>query len=658
MGFVQSTFLIGLAAALVPLVIHLIFRRQTRQVHLGTIRFLTELLNENARRRRIKKWLLLSCRMLAMALLACAFARPYLLATQTHVSDRVAVILVDHSASMAVRSQGERLADRASARAREILRGLGDNTRCEVAFFDHRVQPLAGDDRNGGSANIAAPDSLSGATDYGAAMAWARDLCVKADSAPADLYVLTDLQRSGLDWTSTEPFPPNVTLHIEDVGQALVDNVAVTAALPSRTVVHPGEGLAIDVTLFNFGPMPHEDRSVSLTLSSTSRTQRMRDTVSLEPGKASQVTFEVPALGEGPWTGLVSVEAEDQLQFDNQRHFFVLAAPPQRVLLVDGARSDAPQLAATFYLEAALRLAPRGETFEESPFAPDLVRFADEGLPPLDAFDQVVLADVGTISGPEASRLGQFVRGGGGLLVFTGEQMTAEACAALQAEGLQPGRIAGIERSRDLPFRWQSWTDAHPLFEPFRDPQFGDLRRLAFTAYTRIEPDPQVTVLARYRDDAPALLDRRVGEGRVLWFTSSADRSWGDWPRSRLYVPLVHQMLGDLAGLTGGGPVRAVTLDADLKDSEHREPGILQMNGRWHVLNVSPRESETDRCTPEEFAHRFGLQLPDIDSSTGAPLAAAALSVDLRDDEVWHWVVLALLVLLCGEAFLANRTTV
>jgi hypothetical protein len=369
------------------------------------------------------------------------------------------------------------------------------------------------------------------------------------------------------------------------------------------------------------------------------------------------VTFTVPALTEGEWTGLITVEAEDQLQFDNQRHFFVLAVPPRRVLLVDGATGSAPQLAATFYLEAAVRLAPRGETFEDSPFSPDVVRFEEAGLPPLDDYEQVVLADVAPVSGPEASRLGRFVRGGGGLLVFTGERMTADNCAALAAEGLLPGRIAGIEHARDLPFRWQSWTDAHPLFEPFRDPQFGDLRRLAFTSYTKFEADPQTTVLARYRDDVPALLDRRVGDGRVLWFTSSADRTWGDWPRSRLYVPLVHQMLGDLAGLTDGGPVRAVTLDANLQNGELPEPGVVATDGRWQVVNVSPRESETDRCTPEEFGHRFGLQLPEVDA-TGTPLAASALSVDVRDDEVWHWVILALLVLLCGEAFLANRTTV
>ncbi len=658
MGFVQASFLIGLAAVALPVLIHLIFRRQTRQVDLGTIRFLTELLRENARRKRIKRWLLLASRMLAMALLAFAFARPYVLARQLRPSDRTVVVLADRSASMGLRTGGERLADQALARARQILDELDDNTRWEMALFDHAVHVAPSDAERRTLVDNDLPSSLDGATDYGAAMAWARDACIRAGGAPAEIHVLTDLQRSGLDWTTTEPFPENVTLHIEDFGKPLVNNVAITAAKPSRTIVHPGDELLVDITLFNFGPFPLEDVPVTLTLSSQSRTQRLRDSAALEPGRAAQVTFTVPSLAEGEWTGVAGLEADDELQFDNQRSLFVLARPAHRVLLVDGSDSTVPQLSATFYLEAALRLAPRGEVFSDTPFAPEVVRYLETGLPELSGVELVVLADVGGLTAGEASRLGQFVRGGGGLLVFSGEQTSAETAAAVAAEGLAPGTIGDVVRSRDLPFRWQTWDVAHPMFEPFGDPQSGDLRRLAFNAYLKIEPDERSTVLARYRNDAPALLQRRLGDGRVLWFTSAGDRSWGDWPRSRLYVPLVHQMLGDLAGMTGGGPVRAVTLDASLERDISLEPGVTKVDGRWQVVNVSPRESETERCTSEEFAHRFGLRLPDADSTNGAPLAAAALNVNLRDNEMWHWVVIALLVVLFGEAFLANRTTV
>jgi len=74
-------------------------------------------------------------------------------------------------------------------------------------------------------------------------------------------------------------------------------------------------------------------------------------------------------------------------------------------------------------------------------------------------------------------------------------------------------------------------------------------------------------------------------------------------------------------------------------------------------VNTGPRESETDRCTPDDFANRFQLTLHDDDT---APLARAmgslALTADWRDDEIWHWVVFILLGTLLAEGFVANRT--
>ena len=68
-------------------------------------------------------------------------------------------------------------------------------------------------------------------------------------------------------------------------------------------------------------------------------------------------------------------------------------------------------------------------------------------------------------------------------------------------------------------------------------------------------------------------------------------------------------------------------------------------------------DPETDHCTPDEFAARFELRLQTADqpeAGSGAPQLAAA--GNLRNDEVWHWVLLVLLGTLLVESLLANRT--
>ena len=118
MGVVQPAFWMALGALAIPVIVHLIFRWQSRQVELGTIRFLTEILRENARRRQLKRWLLLAMRLACVALVALLFMRPYLLARQAATKDRFLAIVIDQSASMGLGTAGGRAVDRAVSRAR------------------------------------------------------------------------------------------------------------------------------------------------------------------------------------------------------------------------------------------------------------------------------------------------------------------------------------------------------------------------------------------------------------------------------------------------------------------------------------------------------------------------------------------------------------
>jgi hypothetical protein len=355
----------------------------------------------------------------------------------------------------------------------------------------------------------------------------------------------------------------------------------------------------------------------------------------------------------------VRIETDDDLAFDNQRFVGLLCAPPVSVLLVDGDPRDTPQLAETYFLQMALRLAPPGETFADSPYRTVPVPLgAGDRLPALAQHQIVVLANVGNLSRGDAQAISRFVEGGGSLLVFTGDRVEAAGYREAASAGLTVGEIGQVARAHDLPFRLERWDEEHPIFEMFNDPQHGDLRRFAFSACTRIIPAGDARAVAWFRGGNAALIEKKLGKGRIAWFAATCDRDWGDWTRSRLYLPFMHQVLGYLAGLTGGGPVRDVLIDAVAARGAAATPGIFEREGFTEVVNPSPRESEIDRCTPDEFANRFQLVLGDQEvAEAGRPLAASlALTGDLRDDEVWYWVVFILLGILLLEGFVANRT--
>jgi hypothetical protein len=671
LGLVQTGFLLALAGLAIPLIIHFTFRSRPRTVDLGSIRFLREILERSHNRKKVMRLLLLSLRMVAVGLLAFLFARPYLTDRTSATGGRFVAVLIDDSASMRLAHQGQPLLQKALTDAQRLIDDSDEDTQIEVAFFNEDVEPLESPQR-GSSKGAREPQKARGSlramlnkrdasyavTDYAAALRWANDVCAKSTARQKEVHLFTDLQQSGLAWSEAPLLPQDISWQVHDLGRDQVNNVALTAAVPSRLVVRPGGTAEVTANVFNAGPFTLEELRVALELRQGNRPIALGQRIKLASGATEEVRFELPPLAEGFWQGSVTIEALDDLAFDNRRHVAILSAPAWPVLLVDGDSNEKAFLSETYFLDLALRLAPRLERTEVSQYAPKTVSVPADALPDLNGFSVIILANVASLAGDDTKRLAQFVRGGGNVVVFGGPQLSPESCRPLIDAGLIPGALAPNRLAGDLPFRLREWDSTHSILRAFDDPQHGDLRGLTFRGYTPLSPVEGARALARFYDGAPALVEHTLGKGRVLWFASACDLEWSEWARGPLFVPLVHQMLGYLTGLNEGGPVRMIAVN-DANDSKGASaPGVFPQEGYWRVVNVDPRESETQRCTPDDFAKRFGVSLRT--DKTADPIIAASTgpaSLQFRQNEIWHWMIVALVGIAALEFFLANRAT-
>jgi hypothetical protein len=647
MHFIQFGMLSALAALAIPIIIHLMFRHRARPVDLGTLQFLKIVLRDSAKRRRLKRLILLALRIASVALVAFLFARPYMLATEPAAGDRLIVVLLDRSASMSLRG-GTRPIDGATAEAQAILARTSQSTQLEAATFDRAVHPLP----RPTDLMKSAFEPTDASTDYSVAMAWARDVLVKSRKAVKELHILTDLQRSGLDRGEVVILPRDVEVHLRDFGRAFPKNVAVTGIAIAPATVRPGESVTVTASVLNVSPLPISKCPVRLHLAAGKEVRDLKGTVDVEGGASANLTLKLNELPEGIWRGHVEASTADDLPFDDRRFLAISVAPPARLLLVDGDARKAVYESETYFLQAALRLAPTGERYAKSPFDVRTVELAAGGdLPDLSKTEAVVLANVEDLGSQDAKRLGEFVERGGGLLVFTGDRVQPGSTRTLEGAGLGVGEVVGPAIATDMPWRLEKWENLHPVFEPFADPEHGDLRRPAFTAITRIKPNPDARVLAWFRNGEPALLERAKGRGKVLWFASACDRAWGDWPRGRMYLPMIHQMAAYVAGLSGGGRIKSAVA------SDERNPGVTETEGIVQVVNTDPLESQTARCTPKQFADHFGFQPPLPAADNPVAQGSQKIADDrLRSNEIWPWLALILVGLLLVESFLANRT--
>ena len=321
----------------------------------------------------------------------------------------------------------------------------------------------------------------------------------------------------------------------------------------------------------------------------------------------------------------------------------MFAATKPRVLLLDGAARDVAALGEAYFLEAALRLAPPGETAPDAPFRLNVFPYGpDARVPDLREIDVLVAANVAGFPAADTGRVRAFLERGGSAVVFGGGNLTPQSGASYANAGLSVGEIAGTHAARDVPFRIAEFAADHPVLAPFADPQHGDLHRLTFSGCTKVSPADGVQVLARFRDGTPIFLERQTGSSRVLWCAASVGNEHGAWSRSRLFLPLVHQFVRGAAGLTGAGPVRDLPAAGET-------PGVRSVDTGWEVRNLEPQESELEACSPGEFAKRLGATLAADGSSSVADEQKEKDGLELRAGELWPWLWLVLVVCWLAE---------
>src|SRR5687767_27699 len=121
MSFLYPAFLLGALAVALPIVLHLLRRDVAPEVPFSAVRLLRRSPIDRTRRRRLRDLVLLAARVVALTLLALAFARPYLAGASDGATLRI--VAVDRSFSMGAPGLFTRAREVAEAAIREA--GVG-----------------------------------------------------------------------------------------------------------------------------------------------------------------------------------------------------------------------------------------------------------------------------------------------------------------------------------------------------------------------------------------------------------------------------------------------------------------------------------------------------------------------------------------------------
>lgn len=572
-----SLFLAGLAAAAIPVAIHLASRGKPRKVVLTTLRFVKQTVASNRRKLRLKRLFLLALRCALLILLGFALARPIFApsggarvenenedASGIPAKDEpvAAAIVIDSSVRMDRVKDNATLLERARAVAVKILERFPKGS--ELAILDGST---TGDgfqtDRYAAKTRAEKTEIEPGGRSAAESTLAALALLKSAKSTRREIYVLSDETTAG--WSTRDvnrirraaeggDKNRNATtnFYFVDLGDDAYRDVAILDASPSSETISVGVALRVDATIervdpnagevaiealfFNADDLPDAATPNELARLSDRAFRRESQTVAFEAGRARKTAvFNVASLPEGNCVGLIRALVKDALADDDARSFVVAVASKRESLVV----APRPAREKAVFLTQALapdELKKTGRapfelavgSYDSSPndaalgAPPSLSAASDADLR---RYRAIFLLDPPPLSEETIAKLTRYASEGGGIAVFLGR--AAAPVAAFQTP--EAFKLLGVkpttrESSDGLAIAPVSY-DAPILagFRPFaRDGIPWDAAPV-YRYWKFEEVADSATIVARFarsesgvgQDDPPAIVENEVGRGLV-----------------------------------------------------------------------------------------------------------------------------------------------
>ncbi len=598
-----------------PILIHLLARRRFKRVRWAAMEFLFTADRRNRRRVRLEEWILLALRCLAVFLIGMLVARPFVspvnIASAFGGARRTErVILIDDTFSMGYQASSGTVFDRAKQAAGRVIASVREQSPDDTVTILRATsvdQPVVAgaslDDAQTkqileriegmqvSQSSMGLPDVLDGVT---------KALDAGDEVLNVALYVVSDFQRR--DWAMTGAGEgaesPAVALQrwvtddrglqvfLIKLGDEGAANTAVTELRLDAGQVVAGTTDHLYASVAHYAEEPRGEVSLELTVGG--RPQAAKSIPSLTQRQQVSVDIETEFIRTGDESLRVGIP-DDKLSVDNTRYLAAPVVGAIRALIVNGEPSADEFNDEVGLLTTALR--PEGDVFSgmESVVV-DEAGFEDVNL---SEFHLVILANVYRVVEPMVAPLERFVRGGGGLIIYLGDQVDPELYNSTlfrDGKGLSPVELIEIRRPGDAAHLVV--TDrVHPAVRGVgrEDDPLG-LGRIPFRVFFKSMPydaeehgdgiatDPArpARVVARFDDseESPAIVERSFGTGRVVLLASSVDKEWNLWADHPTFVPVVLELANYVAhrGRLGGeqrvGGLIELPLDASMYEPD------------------------------------------------------------------------------------------
>lgn len=661
MSFLQPLMLAALPLIALPIIIHLInqWRYQTRRW--GAMMFLLAANRMNRGFAKIRQWLILAMRTLAIFGLIFAIARPLssgLLGLTGGGKTDTTIVLLDRSPSM--QQQGVGGTSKLETGKRQLadaLQTLGsqhwvaiDSSGAEPASFESLDAMLQSPALRGTSATADLPSMMQSTLDY---------LTANKPGA-TEIWVCSDLREA--DWNSEsgmwsivregfEQLPQSIRINLLAYPESPTENITIRVT-DVRRATNLDEGvnkneLLLSMQIARSGDAVSATQTTEVPVEINIEGARSTLNVEMTGNRVDVRNHRLPLdSNQTKGWGKISVPA-DANNADNEFYFVFDDPPLRRVVIVSEDRG------ATRALEIAAAVSEDGT---DNP--------AVEILSP-DQLDSLALEETSLLvwqtTLPDASTspaVEKYVNGGGQVLFFPPAQLKAGSVAAAT------GNFLGVGWER-----WQT-AEAKVMVENWR----GDQDLLASTAsgaglpvgqielsgYARIKSSVDLSPLATLTGGAPLLTRVPTAKGGVYFCAASTAPDASTLAESGIVLYVTVQRAIQSGQIALGNTTQRIAGESDSVATDWRQlagpedvlstefssqAGVYQTESRLFAINRSSPEDRQDQLGNDKVESLFaGLPFSRIDDEAGNFTGIVR--------EVWRLFLIAMIAAMLVEAAL------
>ena len=675
-----SPFLLpAFAALLLPVLLHLWQKRHVVSTPFSTLRFLKAVASRSRRSAKFQDLFLFLLRFLIIAALVAAACRPVLPKNIARwfgaKTQRTVALVVDRSLSMSLSTGSGNRLDAAKTMAETVMDSLSPGDQVMVLSIGRTVDPLVAQPTADHALARRAIQSIKPSqepTRFEDAFREVRQALARAPVGTKEMYLFTDNQEAGWvfdrnamfndAWKTTEIHA--LAVCPDDLNPANATLGKLKSGVPYVTA---GGVVRGSVAVYNFGNNVFRD---VLTISCGGKDVGKR-TVEVAPNSSQEVGFDfiAPTTLDGRWaTGGVRLSG-DNLPADDRVDFVLPIATGSRVLVVETGNGP-DRTRSGFFLRKALEI---GRDCEMKSIAPEAL-----STEPLDGFSAVFLAGISGLEDRSTVRLERYLESGGTVFVFPGDATDADRMNRIEWLPVRMGKLTDLPAGRqavfakvpDHPVFVNSWSSENP-FPALPQRRLVDLK-----------PTKDARVLLTIADQ-PFLIAAARGAGQVFFLNASPDRSWGDFPLTASFLPLMKQVarlsgargVGDTSflvgdpvpaagSLTSSGPLTLTLPDGSKKPVPKNAPQILdsipflgvyfldsESEGTVHAFTARP---DPDEGKPSPAPPAMLQDIPGLERVTGPAALQQWLGEQRGMTPLWPLLLLAALLLLVVEAIFAN----